>query len=244
MKSYYQDEWVTIYHGDCREILPNLEKVNLVLTDPPYSSGARTDSQRQVRGGMLRSLEDGDWFSHDTMTTWGFSWFLRSVLTGIKTKITDGAHIYIFTDWRMTPNVYGMLEATGYRVNHCLVWAKTHFGMGSYWRNQHENVVFASNGQPAPMLNRGMGSVLTFTSVSPNKRNHATEKPTELIAAIIKAVPGELILDPFLGSGTTAYCAKKLNRHCIGIEIEEKYCEIAAKRCSQSAFDFSKGGEL
>jgi len=238
MTPYYQDKWVTIYHGDCREILPQLDvKVDLVLTDPPYSSGARNDSHRQVRGAMLRSLEKEDWFSHDAMTTWGFSWFLRSILAEIKIKMTQGGHLYIFTDWRMTPTVYGMLEATGYRVNHCLVWAKTHYGMGTYWRNQHENIVFASNGQPLQMLDRGMGSVLTFAGVNPTARIHATEKPIELIEAIVTAVPGNLILDPFLGSGTTCYCAKKLNRYSIGIEIEERYCEIAAKRCMQEVME-------
>ncbi len=61
-----------------------------------------------------------------------------------------------------------------------------------------------------------------------------TEKPVELISKLILHNQGNLILDPFMGGGTTAYCAKKLGRKCIGIEIEEKYCEIAAKRCSQS----------
>jgi len=72
-------------------------------------------------------------------------------------------------------------------------------------------------------------------------RLHPTQKPSGLFSLIIAdySEKGQTILDPFLGSGTTAYCAKKLNRHCIGIEIEEKYCEIAAKRCSQQVFDFS-----
>lgn len=70
MKPYYEDSSVKIYLGDCREILPHLEPVDLVLTDPPYASGARTDSNRQVRGAMLRSLEDVDWFSHDHSPFW------------------------------------------------------------------------------------------------------------------------------------------------------------------------------
>ena len=240
MKPYYQDKWVTIYHGDCREILPQLDvKVDLVLTDPPYASGARTDSNRQMRGAMLRSMDDMDWFSHDAMTTWGFQWFMRSVLIEIRRCLIQGGHLYWFTDWRMTPTVYGMLEAHGFRVNHCLVWAKSHFGMGCYWRNQYENIVFASAGQPNEMLDRGRGSVLMSKAVSNEGRNHPTEKPTDLLEQIITAVSSDLILDPFLGSGTTCYCAKKLNRYSIGIEIEEKYCEIAARRCSQEVMDFN-----
>ena len=68
---------------------------------------------------------------------------------------------------------------------------------------------------------------------------HPCPKPQAVMARIINSGEFSLILDPFLGSGTTAFCAKKLNRKCIGIEIEEKYCEIAAKRCSQVVFDFT-----
>ena len=224
---------ITIYHGDCRGAMPTLNKVDMVLTDPPYASGARTDSNRQCRGSMLRGTEDADWFSHDAMTTWGFQWFMRSTLIQLRELLRSGGHLYWFTDWRMTPTVYGMLEAHGFRVNHCLVWAKTHFGMGQYWRNQHENIVFASVGVPTGMLDRGRGSVITSKNVTSGDRDHPTKKPLDLFTQIISAVPGETILDPFMGSGTTLRAAKDLGRRAIGIEIEEKYCEIAANRLRQ-----------
>jgi site-specific DNA-methyltransferase (adenine-specific) len=220
----------TLYLGDCRALLPQLPAVDLVITDPPYSSGARTDSERQVRGAMLRSMEDQDWFSHDAMTTWGFSWFIRSVFFDLRQKLPEGAHVYVFIDWRQTPNVYGMLEACGFRVNHCLVWAKTHFGMGTYWRNQHENIVFASNGMPADMLDRGMGSVLTCTNVSPSTRVHPTEKPIDLLGAIIRATPGQTIFDPFMGSGSTGVAALKAGRRFVGCEINPTHFETACRR--------------
>ncbi len=233
-KPYYNNDGITIYNSDCRDILPHLPKVDLLLTDPPYSSGARRDAERQVRGSMLRSIEDEDWFSHDAMTTWGFTWFLRSTGSALREILTPGAHLYFFCDWRQTPNLYGMLESCGYRVNQCLVWAKTHYGMGTYWRNQHENIVFASLGPPVAMVDRGMGSVLTFQIVSPSARKHPTEKPIRLLMEIIRAVPGETILDPFMGSGTTLAAAKNLGRQAIGIEVEERYCEIAARRIESS----------
>ena len=239
MTPYYQDEAVAIYHGDCREIVPTLGRFDLLLTDPPYSSGARTDSNRQCRGSMLRGIEDDDWFSHDAMTTWGFKWFMGSVLMQLRERLNDGSHVYWFTDWRMTPTVYGMLEAYGFRVNHCLVWAKTHFGMGSYWRNQHENIVFASCGQPTPMQDKGRGSVLTSKNVAPSERDHPTEKPVDLIMQIISATSGKIILDPFAGSGTTGRAAKDLGRKAVLIEREERYCEIAARRMSQSVLSFT-----
>lgn len=220
----------TLYLGDCRDFLGLLPTVDIVLTDPPYSSGARTDSERQVRGAMLRSMEDQEWFSHDSMTTWGFSWFLRSVLSDLRPRLAIGAHAYLFIDWRQTPNLYGMLEASGYRVNQCLVWAKPHFGMGTYWRNQHENIVFASNGMPADMLDRGMGSVLECAAVSPAARVHPTEKPADLLIRILDAVPGRIVFDPFMGSGSTGIAAARAGRHFIGCEINPGHFDIACRR--------------
>lgn len=216
--------------GDCRETLGSLAKISTIITDPPYSSGARTDSERQVRGAMLRSMEDPDWFSHDAMTTWGFNWFIRSVFSDLRQRLIEGAHIYVFIDWRQTPNLYGMLEACGYRVNQCLVWAKPHFGMGAYWRNQHENIVFASNGIPNEMRDHGKGSVLNFTNVSPAARVHPTEKPVDLLADIIDAIPGDDVFDPFMGSGSTAVAAIRRGRRFIGCEINPSYFEIACRR--------------
>jgi site-specific DNA-methyltransferase (adenine-specific) len=227
----------TLHLADCREVIPTLAQPELVITDPPYSSGARTDSERQVRGAMLRSMEDQDWFSHDAMTTWGFNWFIRSVFFDLRQKLPEGAHLYVFIDWRQTPNVYGMLEACGYRVNHCLVWAKTHFGMGSYWRNQHENIVFGSNGMPADMLDRGMGSVLTAPGVSPTARVHPTEKPIDLLAKIIRAAPGDEVFDPFMGSGSTGVAAIKCGRKFVGCEINPGHFDTACKRLEAASAD-------
>jgi site-specific DNA-methyltransferase (adenine-specific) len=228
------DGRVQLYLGDCREILPTLGKVDAVVTDPPYSSGARTDSERQVRGAMLRSMEDADWFSHDAMTTWGFNWFIRSVFSDLRQCLTPGGHVYCFIDWRNTPNIYGMLEACGYRVNHCLVWAKPHFGMGAYWRNQHENIVFASNGVPAEILDHGKGSVLTFAAVSAAARVHPTEKPVGLLLDIIDAVPGERVFDPFMGSGSTGIAAVRAGRSFVGCEINPGHFDIACRRIKEA----------
>ena len=224
----------TLYLGDCREILLTLGKVDAVVTDPPYSSGARTDSERQVRGAMLRSMEDADWFSHDAMTTWGFNWFIRSVFSDLRQSLIPGAHVYCFIDWRNTPNIYGMLEACGYRVNHCLVWAKPHFGMGAYWRNQHENIVFASNGMPSEILDHGKGSVLNFAAVSPTARVHPTEKPVELLMDMIIAIPGDRIFDPFMGSGSTGVAAIRAGRTFVGCEINPGHFDIACRRIEEA----------
>lgn len=223
-----------LWLGDCREVLPRLGKVDAVVSDPPYSSGARRDADRQVRGAMLRSMEDKDWFSHDAMTTWGFNWFIRSVFSELRSILTEGAHLYVFIDWRQTPNLYGMLEACGYRVNHCLVWKKTHFGMGAYWRNQHENIVFASLGTASPMADRGMGSVLECAGVSPAARRHPTEKPVALLKEVVRASGRGTVLDPFMGSGSTGVACARLGRKFIGIEIDPNHFETACRRIEEA----------
>ena len=105
-----------------------------------------------------------------------------------------------------------------------------------------EFICFAYKGKPIFNFQtfKEMHNFIETGLVQGNERlNHTTQKPVLVINKLIHISTniGDLILDPFLGSGTTAYCAKKLNRKCIGIEIEEKYCEMAAKRCSQMVFD-------
>ena len=195
MKPYYQDECVTIYHGDCREILPQLPKVDLVLTDPPYGiTKAEWDvvpstetfeklfniSERQIIfGGHFMDLP-----SKDGWIIWNKMPFLKN---GNQAELiwTSFLKKNIIIDFRYAGNVVGDTKRPNYK---------------------REKTVFTS------------------------------EKPFEFVTLLIDKYSNknDLILDPFLGSGTTAKAAKALNRKCIGIEIDEKYCEIAAKRCSQS----------
>ena len=186
---------------------------------------------------MSRTLDDEDWFSHDTMTTWGFQWFMRALLTRARDILPRGAHVYVFCDWRQTPNVYAILESSGYRVNHCLVWAKAHFGMGAYWRNQHENIVFASLDQPAAMRRHDQGSVLKCANVRPAERLHPTEKPLDLLRTIIDAMPGETILDPFMGSGSLGPACHIEKRRFVGVEIDRRWFDVAVDRINRQTGD-------
>jgi len=114
------------------------------------------------------------------------------------------------------------------------VWAKPHFGMGTYWRNQHENIVFASNGMPSDMLDRGKGSVLSFAAVSPQARVHPTEKPVPLLIDILDAVPGGRIFDPFMGSGSTGVAAVRCGREFVGCEVNPGHFDVACRRIEEA----------
>ena len=206
MKPYYQDGAVTIFHGDCREILPQLPKVDLVLTDPPY--GINENAHRIASRGKLAKTRD-----------YGkFDWDKRPVEQSlIDLCISKGESACIWGgNYYVTP------------PSRCwLVWDKQN-GDNDFadcelaWTNFKRSVRMKKH------LWNGM--------IRKNRevREHPTQKPLDVIAWAISLAPkADLILDPFMGSGTTLRAAKDLGRKAIGIELEEKYCEIAAKRMAQ-----------
>ena len=123
-----------------------------------------------------------------------------------------------------------------------VVWDKGWLGMGIHYRRSYEFILVAQNGSPAKTWNGGntTSNVWKINKIIPNKNQHPTEKPVPLMEKIvhIHSDVGDVVLDPFMGHGSTLRAAKDLGRKAIGIEIEEKYCEIAAKRMAQEVFDF------
>ena len=238
MSPYYEDDHVTIYHGDCLDVLDALcsdpeFSIDSVVMDPPYASGTRKEMGKASSGAMLRGERFGDRpIENDQMTTQGFIWLMRAVGQAVKPALPDGGHILSFIDWRQWPNLVGALETCNYRVQSMVVWDKGSIGMGNGFRRQHELVCHASKGVPN-VINKGVGDVLTFGREQPV--DHPSPKPIELMQRLIEVtVPeGGRVLDPFMGSGTTLRAAKDLGRKSIGIESEERYCEIAAARMGQ-----------
>jgi len=215
MNPYYSDKWVTIYLGDCREILPQLDiKVDLVLTDPPY--GIKMSQGFEGFGGFGTPIARRQY-----PDVWDESRPTQPLFALI---IDKGEHSIIFGG-----NYFADLLP---QSTHWIVWDKLNtmptFGdcellWTNFERKSVKKYTFEWNGL--------LGKEVT--------RWHPTQKPDKLISKLVAdyCKEGDLILDPFLGSGTTCYCAKKLNRYSIGIEIEEKYCEIATKRCSQGVME-------
>lgn len=214
MKPYYQDNFCTIFHGNCREILPGLPKVDLVLTDPPYGIGADKNTRaNKQHGNSIAPSKDygiGNWDSATPEKE------LFDILIALSTYqiIWGGNYFYL---------PYGMK---------CwLVWDKDN------GNNGYADCELAWTNLPKAVRKikfRWMG-MLQQNMKEKEYRFHPTQKPTPVMMWAIQQAPETCltILDPFMGSGTTLRAAKDLNRKSIGIEIEEKYCEIAANRLSQ-----------
>jgi DNA modification methylase len=230
IKPYYQDDYCTIYHGDCREILPQLPKVDLVLTDPPY--GLNYQSNRAAKTGNLKAKIKNDSLEE-------YKVLLVNIVEMFDFIMNENSEGYMFCGGGGGSPIlaYAWLElkkARRFKVKNLLVWDKEFVGMGWDWRFQYETIFQLQVGDG---INNKMSSsranVLKCKNVIPQAGDHPTPKPDGLLKQILIPKPSETILDPFMGSGTTLRAAKDLQRKAIGIDIEEKYCEIAAKRLSQ-----------
>ena len=218
MQPYYQDDWVTIYHGDCREILPHLPKVDLVLTDPPYGIG----------------FNYGTGYKDNPKGYQDFIWPIIELAEKKATRVAifQAAKNLRFCgewfprDWRPIAigKSFGQWQhqiALQYCTDYILFWGNLSPSKKMYpprdWFYSNECSRTANKRRPPHPCPRPIDSMLYLVGILSNEN--------------------EIILDPFLGSGTTCVAAKQLNRKSIGIEIEEKYCEIAAQRCSQEVLN-------
>ena len=201
MKPYYQDDAVTIYHGDCREIVPQLGRFDLLLTDPPYGLGNR------MNGG-----------------TWG------------------GAEKYDkMREWDTHAPDLSFLLALDYQS---IIWGGNYFAIppSRCWLSWSKiNVVPTMASMELAWTNFDIPAKEWKGNVGNHDHGHPTQKPLALMKWCI-GLAGDVqtILDPFAGSGTTGRAAKDLNKTAVLIEIEEKYCEIAAQRMCQEVLELRK----
>lgn len=226
MSPYYQDASVTIYHGDCREVLPTLPMVELVVTDPPYVIGA-------VSAGNMAS-KSGGWADMMNSAAWFTSWYRQC---GALLK-HDGA-MWSFCNWRSLPVVMRAAIDAEMPITSMMVWDKQWIGPGGPQGLRPSYELCALLAKPEFQIkDRGIPDVWRYKIGSYKASGHPAEKPVGLVQRIITTCgAGGVVLDPFVGSGTTLVAAKAGGWSGVGIEAEERYCEIAARRCSQETLD-------
>jgi site-specific DNA-methyltransferase (adenine-specific) len=218
---YYADDLVTIYHGDAAEVLPMLEQrsVDYVLTDPPYNAGKQY-------GAHDDDQPEADYWS-----------WLGGILASAAAVAREG--IVYFPGTRNVWNVREVLAASHLTPKRMLGWHKKEFA-GDKWTNGPamcwEPVVWAPTGKG---YNRIFGTAgrdfLVVPSTHGSPWAHPNPKPEPVMRWLVGLfVPdGGSVIDPFAGSGATLRAAKDLGRSAIGIELDERWCEEAATRCSQ-----------
>lgn len=223
MTPYYQDDYVTIYHARCEDVLPDLIGVGIeaIVTDPPYNAINRET-------GGLRRLDKGRADSEPVDI---------DALAPLFARIARGT-VYVWCAQEQLSRWLSAFQREGMTTRTCVWWKTNPSPMNGehFWLSAIELCAFARHGG-AVFNRRCAAPVWRFPVADAN--GHPTPKPIGLMAEQVGAStnPGDLVLDPYMGSGSTLVAAKNLGRRAIGIEIEERYCEIAARRLSQEVLD-------
>lgn len=211
MSVYYQDEHVTLYHGDCREITAWLD-ADVLVTDPPYGIDYQSGRRRDTLAASIVGDKDTT-ARDDVLAAWG-----------------DRPAV-VFGTWRIP-------RPEGTRAR--LIWdTKGALGMGDLtipWKPSDQEIYVLGSG----FSGRRDTNVLTCApvqSLAKNGRQHPHEKPVPLLERLLVKCPPGVVADPFAGSGSTLRAAANLGRKAIGVELDERYCEIIAKSLDQYALD-------
>lgn len=222
MTPYYEQDGITIYHGDCAVALRVLGHFDLLATDPPYGIGADVGqsarANRQDGKALAPSRDYG-------ITNWDSEpapkWLLDSWLLRAKWQIVFGGNYFHLPPSRCW-----------------LVWDKDN------GRNDYADceLAWTNFDKPVRRLTFRFHGMLTEPGVDKEDRWHPTQKPQPVMRWALFQAPSDVrtVIDPFMGSGTTLVEAKRLGKLAVGIEREERYCEIAAKRLSQRVLDFGE----
>lgn len=238
MKPYYEADGIVIYHGDALDILPSLPLVDLVVTDPPYVIGA-------VSAGNIGS-KAGGWGDMMNSARWFRDWYAM-----VHERLARDGAMWSFCNWRSLPVVMRAAIDANWSVGSLLVWEKGFLGPGGNTglRPTYELVALLQREEHV-ISDRGTPDVWAQAwPAAVRKTGHPAEKPARLLQRLIdvslepaltRTGDTPLVLDPFMGSGSTLVAAKNCGLRAIGIEAEEKWCEVAVARLGQMVLDVER----
>ena len=251
MKPYYQDEYVTLYHGDCREILPTIpdSSIDIMFSDPPYghnnNDGDLIHNWEKALGAAKKDIvEEARPIANDSMDDMKAivdfalveaARFLKKDYCCCCCCCCGGGGPKPTFAW-----LANRMDEKGLSFFHAVVWDKGGLGMGWRYRRNYEMVMVAHRkGGKCKWEWEGSGietaNVVRINKIIPSKTDHPTPKPVSLIEHFLRlhGKPGDVVIDPFMGAGPTIVAARNLGLKSIGVELEERYCEMAARRLSQ-----------
>lgn len=226
----------TLYLGDALEIIPTLPMVDALITDPPYSSGGQFRGDRTQKTSIKYVNTDSVFTNRDEFAgdnrdqraflAWMTMWMGRTLQVA-----KPGAVCCIFTDWRQLPTMSDAIQCGGWVWRNLVTWWKPGVRMQQgRFSASAEYILYGSHGVPVDG-EKSPQNVLTFAPVGGEDKEHIAEKPVALLEALISITPAEaVVLDPFMGSGTTGVACQNLGRKFIGIELGKGHFDKACKR--------------
>ena len=208
-----------IYNMDCLEGMKQIDdnSIDCIITDPPYFLPAQHYATRKFQ---MRNFVDLNFLEH----------FFKEVFNEYKRIIKQIGHIYIFCNGQSYPLFWFYLFPFCKSVRP-LIWDKKTSINGYSWRHQHELIIFAEMPKVKPIPS-GDGDILRCNAVKVDSRKHPAEKPIDLLIKLIEKTtkPNQIVLDTFVGCGSTIIACKRLHRHYLGFELSKEYYDIALKQ--------------
>lgn len=231
---------MTLLQGDCLELMKDIPdgSVDLVLTDPPYRTitGGDTPGKRAARP---KGILGGNRKLFKYQRGISFGQWMPEVFRVLK----PGTHCYIFTNSLNLREMLCEAERVGFKLHNILVWEKNNCTPSQFYMKNCEYILFLRKGEAKWINNMGASkTVHQFKNIS-GKKNHPTEKPVGLLDFYIRnsSLEGDVVFDPFMGSGSTGIACINADRHFLGMELDEEYFEIAKNRIDEA---IRKKGEL
>ena len=210
---------IDLIYGDCLEKIKKIpdSSVQLIVTDPPYCIGTTSN-------GTKGNFTDSNLIKP----------FFDILFSEYKRVLKPTGSLYINTDWRTYPFLYPILQKY-FSVRNCIVWDYEWLKAGTFYRFQHEFIMFATMPECKRTFSGGERDIWRIRCINyTDKKNklHQAQKPVELMekSIINSSEIGDTVLDTFMGSGSTGVACVNTNRNFIGIELDEKYFEVAKKR--------------
>lgn len=236
---YYEDDSTTLYHGSCDDVLPNLTGVDLVFTSPPYNLGTCNGGKSGLHAGSLaaKDLAGGYGTHHDAMPHEVYARWQTEVVAACWNTLTDDGAIFYNHKPRVQAGRLLLPLAYGgdLPLRQIITWDRgtgLNFSESFFLPKSEWIVVWAKDGWR--LASRRACEVGDVWRIRPEQDTmHPAPFPLALPMTAIGSTNARVVLDPFAGSGTTLRAAKDLGRKAIGIELEERFCEIAAKRLAQ-----------
>lgn len=228
-----------IYNMDCFEGLLKMvdNSVDLIVIDPPFNSETRLATP--FRDETKTKMSDEEWFIYNEMSSRGYLVWMALVYKELHRVLKKGSHIYVFCNWKNIRNTMDLLESNFFTLKDVITWDKKHFGVGFYYRPQTEFIIFASKGKANKINSKGAANIFHIKRVS--QPYTLVQKPIELIEELIKysSKEGDLVLDVFSCSGTTALASRKNKRNFIGFEINKDHADFSKERLAQQNLLFN-----